>query len=986
MKSFAQCLLISVWIMVLLSPAWTGESPVPENVYQGELIRYPGPWAFQLGRPGIILVNDQDLEDLTDPDKVIDLSLTYQKHTASLRQICERARQQGQRTLIIAFDQFFSQYRPGQVTPRKLTPDMDEYVEKLATVSRFAQQYGLGLELSLLSPLEIGSAYARRTGETGKWMHYRKGLRNPQTGAYSVQLWQQKKWANNKGSILLKDLGVRVFAFQERRIGGTPYLYVDPHAIVEITETARVERWESLASDRGDYRAERVRIYGEGRTDIGPLARVLVVQQYETPEMDYFSPNALPYLKNLVDKYVDAGVKLHALYSDEMHIQQDWGYFSHHDGGEFALRYGSDGLANEYANRYGDEYRDFARYLIYFVQGQEDYRNDMQAGQPLQHVFGTTPEAIRRTALFRSRYYHLLQDGVVDLFVQAKRYAEQRFGYRLESRAHATWAESPTIDLWDGGQGHRYSRNYEYTSDFVWSNTVHQAASACADYFKWGDFLTGNGNDHCECGWLDRNYTGIALACSTGIINEVPHSYSAHWGMPGEIARRRSALVSAAGASGAPYFSTVQDAQHRDVEVLTLYPLDLVSVEERFGGWMTQYAYANSISQSKLLEMAEVKEGAVHLGGRKFTTLTIAFEPFPSARLLDLIRQLAETGGRVIWSGPPPVISREGAPILAEWMNLFGVEYDPGLNEGRIAAGSSVEFEGPLAGIEPQVILTHYLVDHIYPVTPREGVQAVARVRDQIVGSHKTAGRGGSLTFLGFRPRDDQSRSLGQDIRTWFEILLALGAYPATGAFPGVNDNTEYISRTSSFFACRFPNGAVAIAPHLKDVEENWDGGFARDEERDRRSLEQISLPSDAIHLADYKINGHTVSYQGRQVMAFRVNTDGDLIAFAGHDGAGITIDGRAFVFADHPFSLVSFAPVPEERRVEGGALYILRIEGEGEITLPLTNLPAGVECAAEGPTPGSRGPVIPHTVEKDGLKLSLTPAARGRWIYVIEK
>ena len=99
-----------------------------------------------------------------------------------------------------------------------------------------------------------------------------------------------------------------------------------------------------------------------------------------------------------------------------------------------------------------------------------------------------------------------------------------------------------------------------------------------------------------------------------------------------------------------------------------------------------------------------------------------------------------------------------------------------------------------------------------------------------------------------------------------------------------------------------------------------------------------------------------------------------------------LTIDGRAFVFADHPFSLVSFAPVPEERRVEGGALYILRIEGEGEITLPLTNLPAGVECAAEGPTPGSRGPVIPHTVEKDGLKLSLTPAARGRWIYVIEK
>lgn len=986
MKFLGKSIFVFTGLCVFLSCAWAGESTVPEKPYQGELIRYPGPWAFGFGRPGIILVNDQDLEDLTDPDKVIDLSMTYQKHTDTLRNICENAQRQGQRTLIIAFDQFFSQYRPGQVTPRKLTPDMDEYVAKLAAISRFAQQYGLGLELSLLSPLEIGPAYARRTGEAGKWMHYRKGLRDPQTGAYSVQLWQQKKWANNKGSILLKDLGARVFAFQERRIGGTPYLYVDPHAIVEITETARVEPWEAMASDRGDYRAERIRIYGDGRTDIGPLDRVLVVQQYETPEMDYFSENALPYLKNLTDKYVEAGVKLNALYSDEMHIQQDWGYFSHHDSGEFALRYVSDGLAKTYAERFGDEYRDFARYLIYFVQGQEDYRNDLQAKQPLQHVFGTTPEAIRRTALFRSRYYRMLQDGVVDLFVQAKRYAEQRYGYRLESRAHATWAESPTIDLWDGGQGHHYTRNYEYTSDFVWSNTVHQAASACYDYFKWGDFLTGNGNDHCECGWLDRNYTGIALACSTGIINEIPYSYSAHWGMPGEIWQRRMALVSAAGASGAPYFTTVQDAQHRDVDVLTLYPLDLVSVDERFGGWMTQYAYANSITQSKLLEMAEVKDGAVHLGGRQFTTLTIAFEPFPSARLLDMIRQLAEGGGRVIWAGPPPVLSREGVPILTEWMNLFGVDYAPGLDEGRIASGSAVEFEGLLAGIEPQMILTHFLVDHIYPVTPREGVQSVARMRNQTVGTYKTAPHGGSLTFLGFRPRDDQSRSLGHEVRTWFDILLALGAYPATGRFAGINDNTEYLSRTSSFFACRFPNGAVAIAPHLKDVEENWDGGFARNEERDRRYLEQNPLPSDEIHLADFKINGHAVSYKGRHAMAFRVDASGNLIAFAGHDCAGITIDGRAFVFADSPVSLVSFAPVPEERRVEGGAVYILRIDGAGEITLPVSKLPENVECVAEGSTPGSRGAIVPHTVQDGKLTLSLTPETRGRWIYVTGK
>ena len=36
-------------------------SNVPENVHQGELVSYPGPWSFQLGRSAIILVSDQEL-------------------------------------------------------------------------------------------------------------------------------------------------------------------------------------------------------------------------------------------------------------------------------------------------------------------------------------------------------------------------------------------------------------------------------------------------------------------------------------------------------------------------------------------------------------------------------------------------------------------------------------------------------------------------------------------------------------------------------------------------------------------------------------------------------------------------------------------------------------------------------------------------------------------------------------------------------------
>ena len=47
------------------------DSRPPENVYRGELISYPGPWSFELGRSAIILVSDQELEapytPLNDP-------------------------------------------------------------------------------------------------------------------------------------------------------------------------------------------------------------------------------------------------------------------------------------------------------------------------------------------------------------------------------------------------------------------------------------------------------------------------------------------------------------------------------------------------------------------------------------------------------------------------------------------------------------------------------------------------------------------------------------------------------------------------------------------------------------------------------------------------------------------------------------------------------------------------------------------------------
>lgn len=954
---------------------------MPENVYRGELVTYPGPWTFLLHRPHIIVISDAQLEALADPDQPVDLSLTYDKREESLRQICERARAGGHRTLILAFDHFFAQYRDdGQAAPRQLTPDRDRYIALIGEISRFAQEYGLGLELSLLSPLEIGPGYREQTGESGVWMHFRKGLRDPESGAYSVSFWRQLRWANNKGVIDVEDAGVRVFAFRERQVRGTPYRVVAPNDIVEITDTAEVEVFDNLRRRAGDYEAVRIRVHGSGMA--GRHDRVLVVQVYHTPEMDYFSESALPYLKALGDKYVDAGVKLNGLYSDEMHIQQNWTYFSHHDHGQFSVRYVSPGFARRFADAYGDAYADFAKYLVYFVHGQEDGANDLSAKADVMHVFGDSPEDIQRTALFRANYYRLLQNGVVDLFTAAKQHLERRMGYRLEARAHATWAESPTIDKWDTGRQHHQAHQYEYTSNFVWSCTVHQASSACHDYFKWNDFLTGGGNDHAEGGWLDRNYFGLTLACSTGILNDIPYAYAAHWGMPHDIHDRRTALVNAYGAAGAPYYGMVQDMEHRDVEVLMLYPLDLVAANERFGSWMTQYGYANLATQEQLLARGRVEEGAIVMAGRRFTTLVALFEPFPERDLLDMMAALAEQGGRVVWSGPPPIIDRDGVSVLDAWSNLTGADYKPDHVDGLILPGRRVTFAGPLESVPEMTILTDFLVDRVYPLIPRDGVVTAATVLDHVAGTHRALGRG-SVTVLGLRPRDDQSHSLGYDARYWFEILNALGAYPGSGVFEDINDNTEYVSRNSSYLCCRFPNGALAVAPHMRELEECWPGGFARKADEDAALTATLDMPSDRIQLDDFRVHGRTISYDGAHALTFRTDAYNNLIAFAGRDARAITLDGLETIFADRAMPLVAWAPVPEDRRIPGGATLIVFYWGEGELRIPAPGLEGPAAVYVEGATPGSRGDALTATLEAGTLVIQAEARYGNRWIYV---
>lgn len=941
----------------------------PPEVPSGPVVGFPGPWQFQFPKGAIILVSDQQLEDLTGPDREVDLSLSRTPNRTTLRRLCQQQQAAGARTIILAFDEFWSQYRPGQGgQPRQLTPDTEAYVARIARISETLKHYGLGLELSLLSPLEIGTGYVRQTGESGRWVQYREGWRDPKTGRYTVALWEPLRWTNNKGTIELKRAGVRAFAFRERRLGRTSFYTVAPNDIVELKTPPHLETAEPATRKH-----RRLTVRGEGDTDAGPGDRVLVVMSYRVPEMDYFSPQALPFLEALVRRYHAAGIPLNGLYADEMHIQQDWGYADHHEEGQFALRYLTSHLADTFARLYGPEYADFERWLVYFAYGQHGFLSDLQARLAAQHVLGPDPADVQRTFLLRRRYYELLHNTVVELFARAKASAEQLYGHELEARAHATWAQSPTIDFWNVRNQPLPPRQYEYTSDFLWSNTIQQAASACSDYFKWNEFLTGGGNDHAEGGWSDRNYYGLALACSTGSLNRVPNAYAAAWGMPAAVHRRHRALENAFGCAPDEPFAAVTDYAHREVPVLMLYPSSLVACEERFGSWMVQYGYANYVTPAKLLEHGRLLEGQLDLAGRRYGTIAVLFEPLPPPGLLDLLEQFVEAGGKLVWSGPPPQFDLAGTDVRVRWQRLFGLRSLGFAHEGLVAAGGSALFEGVLGRVPAQVILTDFLVDLIYPVEPEPGGAVVARVGPRIVGVHRSLPRDGSTTFLGFRPRDDQAGSLGVPVRTWFEILRALGSYPG-------EDDPSVVSRTSRWLATRFPNGALAVGVHYRDHVESWPGGFHRDAQQDEQALAANPLPPDELELTGLRLAGRRVDFRGRLLVAFREDDRYRLAAFAGYEAQQLRLDGREHVFADRPMPMLGWAPVRADRRVAGGAVLEVWVQGEGRLKLPLTEEVVAPRLFAAGQRPGAVRAEVPARVEDMILEFEAGPGkAQGK-------
>jgi hypothetical protein len=932
----------------------------------------------------------------------------YPKGT-SLVTICERAKNNKARRLEVSYDFFFG----GSV--RTNYPSSPKTIEAYKAIYGVARGYGLDFSASVVSPLDIGGGYVlERDSSYGTQMQFKECAINGD-GEFSADMVLQTQWTNNKGPIKLTVEKVLAFAFNETRIDGTPYFYVDENSIEDVSACAKINIDEGSVRVTGvGYGSGKATVSGAARTD---KSRLLAVIVYKTPEMDYFSREAPEYIKGVIKNHADNGIKYSGFYSDEMHIQFDWDLDNHfgHDT-EINTRYVTPGLAEEYAGLYGAKFADFPKYLIYFAYHGHDFIDGEDGKIASQHVLGPGAEGIYATWEFRKRYYEMLQNRVVGICIEAKDYAEGLFGGVILTRAHSTWQEAPTCDHFfpkDSftNASEQQQCRYDYTREYQWSSSVREDISACYDYFKWNKYLTGGGTDHPEGGFLDRNYYGSAFACSLALLNKFPFSYYGFWGMPDPV---RDALAYAGVTYGNECLGSVfmnhnilQGLTPRVSDVLALYPLDLNYVEERYGSWMVQYGYTDYITEDELiahykgahtgspggadadsddtsadLDVADVSDITddtsadvlLRIGGRSYRAVCVLFSPFISDECLEILREFCERGGKIIWFSAPPLQS-EGC-VREKWLDTFGVGAYDFEYFGVPADNARVTFSGPLGNVADMKIITGLTPDFIYPIKNGDGASPAASVilpsgNGVNIGSVKTYPGGGLACYVGCRARDDQSGSIEPGVNTLSQILIALGAYGG--------DSLEAVSRDdgSKYIMNKFPNGAVSVANHCRGIRENWYGSFFRDAEKDAEIMKTIDLAPTDIKL-DQKILGNDVEYCGEKLLTYRYDGS-ELLGFGGFQTRGITICGKRYEFSSAPVDIVWTGLDSGELELGITEAYAVNCSDKAFITLP-RDLSGFKTAVCEDSLHSGTGSFA-YTASRGQTGVDIDDALRGKWL-----
>jgi hypothetical protein len=896
----------------------------------------------------------------------------------TLRKRLENFRDENASIVQVTYDFFFGG------TKRTLFPESEKTIQVYKIIHDLAKQYGLDFSASVSNPLDIGDGYVKDHSELGYSWHYHEGAIDPH-GNFSVKMTMQTQWSNNKGPVRLELDKVVIYAFKEDRVGDTAYFYVNPEEILNISSSGTLEIVGSEDISKRGNGSVPVRVMGRWEGVKSGYNRCLAVLVYKTRELDYFAPGALDYMKSILDIHAQSGISYQGFYSDEMHIQFDWDSNVHFAQTEVTTRYLTPNLAKCFSVAYGKEFEDFGKYLVFFSYHQHDFCNE-ERDLPVQHILKPGVEGVYATWLFRKRYFELLNDVVVQLCIDIKRYAEEKFGNPVDAHGHATWKESPTLDKnypemkWYSLRRDDLFSRYDYHSEYVASSSVIEAIAGCYDYFRWNDYFTGGGTDHGEHGYGDRNYYSQAFGASLAVLNDDGRGYAGGWGSPEEVIKRQNAMGRIFGNGtfrGVGRDQFVQNLKTRITDVLAVYPLDLFYSEERFGSWMVQYGYCNYITEQKLLEYASVEnDGTIKIKNRSYRALVFLYQSFLSQKTLKLLKQLVDNGGRLLWMATPPVGFWDEVGSLEDWKKLFGLKSLGEAARALALKDKKINFAREVKTAD-MIIPTGMLPDFVYQAEAGDAKE-IAWLDGKPVGFEKRYSNGGHAVYLAFRARDDQSQSMGGDVSTLFDVLCYMGAYSA--------DSGEIRSRPASarLVTMRFPNGTVSITPHYRTFYERWDSLYGRDPQKDAEYLKGRVLPSLELDMDEEKLFGHTVTYKGSETLSYTLDDKGILSGFSGNKNE-ITVDDKKYHLSDTE-GWICFAAI-DPKYLEPGikSAMVVFLEKPGTLSIP-NNLgkPAlkGVVCKPNMLAPDQELPVI---IKGDEITIGFNSTSAGKWAIIYE-
>lgn len=864
-------------------------------------------------RAGILLTEDDKLRVFANsPEEQYTPKMANNQTTnasSSLKDVCEKAKHGKAEIITFFHDHFFG---GGE---RELHLTHPEFIDCARKISEYAEKYGIGIGASVTNPLDLGRNFKADMGVGGQHRLFAEGVK-AEDGSFKFNGVLSERWTNNKGHIYPQFNHARLFAYTEVD-NGSAYLVIDPGSIVEIPETDYICTISNEPYDLSTYFGNRHMVV-EGKTSM-PGNRIFAVFYMDTPEMDYFHPEVRNYIHGVIDMYLEQGVEFMELYSDEMHIQFDWG-FAHFGPFEIPTRYMTENFQSRLA-KIDPLFADFDKALIYFGYDMLADRDKLGRSHT-QHVIGSSNADLYRTFRMRRVYFEMLQDQVVGMCCDARDYIRETYkkhkGWDPLCLGHATWQESPTCDHYAPGRGegrfhHALRRGYctfDYSPDYVYSSTIREAISGCYDYFKWNDYFSYGGTDFCECGWFDRNYYGGAMSASLGSLNRNEVASWGAWGFPTEVRKRFNCVSqSFSGGGRATRDAILTYGRPRAIDVLYVYPKDLTMIEERFGSWMVQYGYCNYCPADRIVNLGKIEKGKLKLGIGCYSTIVVGFEPFYNEEFIALLEAFVRGGGNLVWNATPS--ADEKGKIPARWLRLFGLKSAQNVVEG--GAAHEVHFTGLLSGIPKMKIPTDMLPDRVYNVKIGIG-EAIASANNFVIGATRKYGLG-RATYIGCRLRDDQSGESGDAPSTLFDVLKRLGAYGGSEA----NDNPATISRKTEYFATQFPNGTYSICRHYKTMRELWpDGSFRRNDVEDAKFLEsyELMVPLE-LEFNEFSLDGHKITYSGNNLLQYRLSSRGSLIGFKGDNTCGVTIDGKVYKITKEPANTV-FATIEESRLPNG--------------------------------------------------------------------